>query len=71
MQTIIYVFFWRLFFWRFLNGDAARYEPWAKEIMGLAKESKTEELLERLLEYKGRSLPTGAPNLYGYVNNNR
>ncbi|MDR0685704.1 MAG: ISKra4 family transposase, partial [Spirochaetaceae bacterium] len=48
-----------------------RYEPWAKEIIGLAKESKTEELLERLVEYKGRSLPTGVPNLYGYVNNNR
>jgi hypothetical protein len=53
------------------NGDAGQYEGWAKEMIGLAKESRTEELLERLEEYKGRPLPAGVPNIYGHVNNNR
>jgi hypothetical protein len=52
-------------------GDAGKYTPWAEELLGLAKESKTEELLERLQPYKGKSFPPGVPNIYGYVNNNR
>jgi hypothetical protein len=40
-------------------------------MIGPAKESRTEELLKRLEEYKGRPLPAGVPNLYGYINNNR
>jgi hypothetical protein len=58
-------------FGRYLfNGDTEQCKVWAKEMIGLAKESKTEELLKRLEEYKGKSLPAGVPNLYGYINNN-
>jgi hypothetical protein len=53
------------------GGEAGKYTPWAEELLGLAKESKTEELVERLRPYKDKSFPPGVPNIYSHVNNNR
>jgi hypothetical protein len=51
--------------------EPAQYKPWADELIGLAREGKSGELLRRLEPYQGRKLPAGVVNLYTYVKNNR
>jgi hypothetical protein len=53
------------------SGEASLYTPWAEGLIAVAKESRTEALLERLKPYKDRELPAGVLNLYKPVNNNR
>jgi hypothetical protein len=59
LEENIYAFGKHLF-----AGDASLYTPWVEGLIAPAKESRTEELLERLKPYKNRDLPTGAVNLY-------
>jgi hypothetical protein len=59
-------------FAKHLHGeDPARYKPWAEELIGLAREGKSVELLRKLEPYQGRKLPAGVVNPYTYVKNNR
>ena len=59
-------------FAKHLHGDdPAKYVPWAESLITLAENSRTDELLGKLLEYKGMKLPPGVVNIYTYINNNR
>ncbi|GMO38707.1 MAG: hypothetical protein Ta2B_18220 [Termitinemataceae bacterium] len=53
------------------NDDPSKYVPWAKSIISLAENSKTDELLKTLEQYKTMKLPTSIVNIYTYVYNNR
>ena len=52
------------------GGDEKRYVPWAEELIGLMRESKTGEALKRLEGYKERKLPAGIVNPYIYIQHN-
>jgi hypothetical protein len=56
--------------YKFKN-DAAKYRPWAEELISLAWNSETEELLKRLKPYKNRKPPQGVPRIWHYVHGNR
>ncbi|GHU05745.1 hypothetical protein FACS1894147_12220 [Spirochaetia bacterium] len=59
-------------FAKYLHGDdPATYVPWAESLIALAENSRTDELLGKLVEYKGMKLPPGVVNIYTYVYNNR
>jgi hypothetical protein len=53
------------------NNNAEKYTPWAKSLISLAENSRTDELLEQLRKYEFVKLPAGTVNIYNYVYNNR
>ncbi|MDR2094065.1 MAG: hypothetical protein LBP76_00920 [Treponema sp.] len=59
-------------FGKYLFGDdGAGYTGWAETLIGLAEDSRTEELLGRVEQYQGKRMPAGIVNIYSYVYNNR
>jgi hypothetical protein len=51
--------------------DAAKYTPWAEEIIALIKESRTEEALKKLEPYKDKKFAVAVVNPYHYLLNNK
>jgi hypothetical protein len=59
-------------FAKHLHGEEpARYKTWADELIELAREGKSVELLRRLEPCQGLKLPAGVVNPYTCVKNNR
>lgn len=50
--------------------DKTRYEPWAKDITKMLKNSDYLLVLRELAQFKDRALPNGVVNLHGYISNN-
>jgi hypothetical protein len=51
------------------SNDAAKYAPWADNIIGLLRNSRTDEALELLSKYKDMKFGEGALNPYTYISN--
>jgi hypothetical protein len=53
------------------NDNADKYVPWAENLISLAENSRTDELLKQLEQYEFSGLPAGTVNIRNYVYNNR
>lgn len=59
-------------FAKYLKGGGPKdYTPRAESLISLAENSRTDELLGKLVQYKKEKLPPGVVNIYTYINNNR
>jgi hypothetical protein len=53
------------------NNDPEKYIPWAERLITMAKNSQGQDILNEVEPYKDKVLPSGVPNLWKYVHNNR
>jgi len=53
------------------QGDEKRYTPWAEALIGLLRNSRSEEVLHQLEPYQGKTLPPGVVNPFTYIQHNK